>query len=156
MKKRSDKLIRFKLSVLGSKNKVSRLIIKHFQKLNLNSKASQKRYNKEARLLIEQHKDFFHHHQEYLESFSFLELSLYSFDKRNFTEKKFHSIMAIRNFQLAIISVMNGTDVMIEEHKYSGAVRQASPPIEAYDWIGVNELEITPSQISYSLLFDKD
>lgn len=154
MKKRNAKLAKLKLSVLGSKNKVSRLIIKHFQKINLNSKASQKRYNKEARLLIEQHKDFLYRNQEYLESFSFMELSLYSFDKRNFNMKKFNSILAIRDFQLEIVSVMNGTDD-IEEFKESGSVRQSSPPDEAYDMKGVSELEITPSLISYSLLFDK-
>jgi hypothetical protein len=57
-----------------------------------------------------------------------------------------------KNFYTVLRNVVTG--IKPEENEYQGFVRRASPPLAAYDYVGNNDLDITKSDRSYSLLFE--
>lgn len=53
------------------------------------------------------------------------------------------------------ITLNGGNAVLTMDHNDMGAIRQASPPLEAYTYNGHNALNITPTNSSYALNFEK-
>ncbi|REE24714.1 hypothetical protein DFQ09_10318 [Winogradskyella pacifica] len=61
-------------------------------------------------------------------------------------------IMAISIFKPALVRELTSRDNKRYMH-FGDLKREVSPPIEAYEYVGNNKLDITPTHKSYGLLF---
>ncbi|WP_158729004.1 hypothetical protein [Flavobacterium sp. I-STPA6A] len=87
-----------------------------------------------------------------LQDFSFFDTSIYKTDNLN-DDKLFSLIVVLSNFKGELISNLSGLKKI--KYKEIGKLeRQASPPINAYDFIGNNKTDIKYSNKSFGLLFE--
>ncbi len=87
-----------------------------------------------------------------LQDFSFFDTSIYKTENLN-DDKLFNLIVVLSNFKGELISNLSGLKKI--KYKEIGKLeRQASPPINAYDFIGNNKTDIKYSNKSFGLLFE--
>ena len=83
---------------------------------------------------------------------SFLDANLYDNFNDSWSEEFDALMFGLDNFSSAIKNVLD--DYTPVELEPNGPSRLASPPYEAYKYVGHNELEISQSKNSYALLFE--
>jgi len=84
--------------------------------------------------------------------FSFYDISNYS-GVKNVDSVLYTQMEVLTNFKYDLISFLTG-DVKEESTPITPFVHKVSPPLQAYDYVGNNKLNITHSKRSYGLLFE--
>ena len=126
-------------------------IFKSFVDSGLNQSSSYEEFEKKAESFINLHPNVNSNDLSLILPFN---ISQYNFDS-NFSESdKINFIVSFKNYLTALENVIDNYKPI--DKKYEGMKRQVSPPYEEYHYVGHNELEITPTDSSYGLLFERD
>lgn len=80
----------------------------------------------------------------------------YNFSSGISESDKIDIIVTLDNFLATLKNILAGYKPTNNDQNDVGVKRQISPPYEAYHYVGNNELDITPTNASYGLLFERD
>ncbi len=143
-----------KVVALNKPSPTFRSLFDYFINTNLNQLSKTEDYKKEAESFINLSPSV-----NINDTYTILpyKLDQYNFDSKYSESEKIDLMIALDNFLTALRTV--NSDLINEfddETPELGITRQVSPPYEEYHYVGHNELDITPTNASYALSFDRD
>ncbi|MDB5231664.1 MAG: hypothetical protein JWN76_2469 [Chitinophagaceae bacterium] len=128
---------------------VFRKLVVAYQHSSLNLNSSYEEQHEKAEKFVAGLEDSEKNHLLSEGAINIVELS---FSDELSPEEKFYYTIAFRNFYETVVNVIAGYQPAFQD--FEGFERQASPPLEAYQYIGHNKLQIKEGVRSYSLLFE--
>ncbi len=90
---------------------------------------------------------------EEFENFSFSDLNNYKYDN-NDINTVYKLIIVLSLFKSELIKLLSTIREKRLKKNYGALKRKVSPPLEAYDYVGNNKLDIEPTDLEYGLLFE--
>lgn len=86
-----------------------------------------------------------------LKALSFYDVNNYSVKLQQSEDEIFELMQSLSKFREELLNDLNVQEVKIN---FEPIERKVSPSLEAYEYVGMNKLDITPSDRSYGLLFE--
>jgi hypothetical protein len=118
-----------------------------YLKSGLNSSSIHTKLREKARVFLgnqgDQKKQLLDYYREYT-------TDDFKFDSSFSEDSKYDFVVGFENFFIAVCAELKHLPVQVE---FKGFSRLDSPPLEVYDFIGHNKIELKDDKINYSLLY---